>query len=147
MSNVTSIHHIVINTKHRKMTIPEASKRELYRYIYGIITNHGCKLLRLNGIGNHLHILLDMHPTVALADLVKYIKRSSNLWMSRQSMFPDFEGWGKEYFAVSVSRADAPTVIEYIKNQEIHHGSESFEDEFRQLHERERMEWHDYMLT
>ena len=64
MSKVCALYHIVINTRFRKRTIPEAYKKELYMYMYGIIQNNKCKLLRMNGIANHIHMLVDLHPSI-----------------------------------------------------------------------------------
>lgn len=135
MSTVKAIYHVVINTKNRQKTIPEANKRELYKYIYGIIVSHGCKLLRMNGVENHVHILLQMHPSVALADLMHEIKRSSSLWLKRlPTKFPNFMGWGKEYAAFTCSYREQSSIIEYIKGQETHHRVSSFEEELISLY-------------
>lgn len=134
MSTVKAIYHIVINTKDRKMTIPEVHKRELFKYIYGIINAHNCRLLRMNGIPNHIHILLQLNPTVALSNLMHEIKRSSSIWLKEHSdMFPQFQGWGKEYAAFTCSFKDQDTIIDYIKGQETHHNVTSFEDELKTL--------------
>ncbi|MDE6395855.1 MAG: IS200/IS605 family transposase [Muribaculaceae bacterium] len=85
MSKTRLIHHIVFATKHRKPAINKENKRKLYAYIYGIITNHKCFLLRINGIEDHIHILVDLHPTVAVANLVKEIKQYSSHWIKNLS--------------------------------------------------------------
>ncbi|MBQ9467288.1 MAG: transposase [Muribaculaceae bacterium] len=66
MSTVKSLYHIVINTKHRQMTIPEENKRRLYLYIYGLIQNQKCTLIRMNGIPNHIHLLIDLSVEISL---------------------------------------------------------------------------------
>ncbi|MDE6125349.1 MAG: transposase [Muribaculaceae bacterium] len=104
MSKTSAIYHIVINTYCRKMTIPEIHKRELYQYIFGIIRNRNCGLYRINGIGNHIHMLVELHPSVALATLLQNIKQSSSIWLKQNDNFPRFEGWGKEYFAFTYSK-------------------------------------------
>ena len=134
MSTVKAIYHIVISTRFRKMTINEENKRELYKYIYGIINEHNCRLIRMNGIANHIHILLQLHPTVALSDLMREIKRSSSIWLKNQcEKFPFFEGWGKEYAAFTCSYKDQGNIINYIKSQEIHHQIVTFEDEIEKM--------------
>ena len=70
--------HIVINTRFRKRTIPEAYKKELYMYMYGIIQNNKCKLLRMNGIANHIHMLVDLHPSISLSSLMQSLKQSAH---------------------------------------------------------------------
>ena len=97
MSKTQILLHIVFTTKYRLQTIPLLHKRELYRYIYGIIRNYHCHTLRINGMTEHVHILLDLNPTVALADLVKKIKQSSSVWMKINPYFNLFEGWNTGY--------------------------------------------------
>ena len=86
-------YQIVFGTKNRKPTIDKASDEELYKYISGIIKNKKCKLYRINGIEDHIHIMSDLHPTVTLSDYVKDIKVASNLWMKDSGSFPSFEEW------------------------------------------------------
>lgn len=133
MSHVRAIYHIVINTKNRMMTIPDAYKRELYAYIYGILKANNCLLYRINGTRNHIHMLIDLHPSVALSSLMQSIKQSSSKWLKSNANFPYFGGWGKEYYAATIARDRINDVIEYIKNQESHHYSTSFETEIEQI--------------
>jgi REP element-mobilizing transposase RayT len=79
MSYRQILYQIVFATKYRQHTIADAHCNELYRYIWGIIKNKNCKLFRINGVEDHIHILCDLHPSVALADLVKDIKVSGSL--------------------------------------------------------------------
>ena len=129
------------------MTINAENEEALYRFIWKLLKERKCKLLRIGGIENHIHILVDIHPQIAMADLAKEIKRVSSLWMKQSGLFPNWEGWGKEYFGFSKSLADKNKVIEYIKNQKTHHKRESFDDEIRRMVEDEGMVWEDEMLT
>lgn len=113
MSTVKSLYHIVINTKNREMTIPEESKRELYAYMYGIIKNSGCTLIRMNGIPNHIHLLVDLSSQLSLSQFMHNLKRSSSIWAKKRSdLFPDFVGWGKEYYAFSCSMGQKDAIVE-----------------------------------
>lgn len=130
MSHVVCLYHIVISTYNREMTIPDATKRELYKYIYGIICNNQCFVYRINGIGNHIHILTNLCSTIPIATLVQAIKQGSSHWAKMHpELFPDFKGWGKEYFAVSMAMSDKQSVIDYIIRQEEHHSRKSLEEE------------------
>ena len=119
MSKTKSLHHIVFATKYREMTIAEANRRELYAYIYGII-----------------------HSTVAIADLVKEIKQSSNYWMKTSGKFPKFRSWGEGYYAFSIGISEAENVKNYIMNQEAHHARNNFLDEMRYLAEKYSVAWY-----
>lgn len=171
MGAVSSLFHIVINTLRREMTIPDAESEQLYRYIWSIVQSRNCRLLRINGIGNlqlakgcacvsaepgqaikqtfgnHVHLLVELSPTVCLSDLVRDIKQGSSKWARQNSSFPQFRGWGKEYGAFSCSVRDKENIINYIINQREHHRIKTFEDEYRQMIERSGLEWNEYRLT
>lgn len=129
------------------MTIREDSKKLLYAYIYGILKHKNCFVHRINGIGNHVHILVDLHPKCCLSDIVQSIKQSSSIWLKQNPSFPEWEGWGKEYFGFSKSENDIDVIKQYIINQEVHHKSLSFESELKKIMEEEGKEWNDYLLT
>ncbi|MCL2597912.1 MAG: transposase [Paludibacter sp.] len=74
MSYTKLLYHIVFRTKYGKNTIPEQHEKELYAYILGIINNKKSKLYRIGGTENHLHLLIDIHPSFALSDFMKELK-------------------------------------------------------------------------
>ncbi|OYT14408.1 MAG: transposase [Bacteroidetes bacterium 4572_114] len=126
-------YHIVFGTKYRQKTIPDEHCDKLYKYIWGIIKNKNCKLYRINGSLDHLHIMSDLHPSIALADYLRTIKTSSSIWLKTQPEFPRFIGWAEGYAAFTISHSDRHRVIEYIKNQKEHHKKESFPVEYKRL--------------
>lgn len=122
-------------------------RRNLYAYIYGVIKHNKCGLLRINGIGNHIHMLVNLSPTISLSDFVATIKRSSSIWMKENEEYKDFEGWGREYYATTISHNQIDSVVDYIIDQESHHLGQSFEDEIKQQVVEEGMSWDDRSLT
>lgn len=143
MSKVFSVFHIVISTYRRRMTIPQKVKRQLYGYINGIVMNKDCEILRINGIDNHIHILLRLNPTIALSPLVQELKRCSSMWMHNNPAFSEFESWGKEYFAMSINPSIVDSVARYIDRQETHHANSDLENELREMCLRMGIEWRD----
>ena len=134
MSYIQSIHHIIIRTKYNRNVIPNKHSEELYRYIWGYIKNKKSFLYRINGVQDHIHVLVGIHSTIALANFVKDLKISSNSWLKSQKVkFPYFESWGKGYAAFTVQYQGKEGVISYVKNQREHHKRESFQDEYRRL--------------
>ena len=133
MSKVQAFNHIVFCTKSREMTIPEGAKEDVYRFIWKEITSMKCKLLRIGGIGNHIHILLELHPTIALASLIQNIKAKSSGWMNSDRRFPNFKGWSIGYFGATISNDGKSHVIDYIKSQPEHHSATSLDDELKHL--------------
>jgi len=86
------LYHLVFMTKNNLDTIKQDHVNELYAYITGIIKHKNSHLYRINGIENHLHILSDIHPSIATADFVRDIKASSSFWMKNTKLFPSFIG-------------------------------------------------------
>ena len=126
-------YQLVFSTKNREKTIVDAHCEELYRYMWGIVSKQNCRLYRINGIEDHIHIFSDLHPSLSFADYVKAIKVASNKWMKESGRFPDFKGWQDGYGAFTYSMREKDMIINYIKNQKEHHRKESFYDEFRRL--------------
>lgn len=143
MSKVVSYYHIVFCTRNREMTIPMAYKEDVYRFIWRIITDHNSKLIRIGGIQNHIHILLNLHPSVALSDLVKAIKSQTSGWMATDKRFDMFKGWATGYYASSISPDTHKGVIEYIKAQETHHKTHALDKEFIELYSMADIEYDD----
>lgn len=134
MSTYRQIYYqIVFATRNRQPTINEKHEQELYKYIWGIIDKHNCKLYRINSMPDHIHIFSDLHPTIALSDYVKDIKVASSLWMKQSGKFLSFDGWQEGYGAFTYSQKEKDRVIDYIKNQKEHHKSENYFDEYKRL--------------
>ncbi len=106
---------------------------QLYAYMTGIIKNKDSHLYRINGIENHIHILTDIHPSIAPADFVKDLKVASSIWMKGCGLFTAFVGWSDGYGSFTCSFKDLGDLIDYVKNQREHHKKKSFEEEFRIL--------------
>jgi REP element-mobilizing transposase RayT len=99
----------------------------------GIINNKKSKLYRIGGTENHIHLLVDMHPTIALSDFMKELKEYSSKWLAKNPNFPDFESWAVSFAGFTYNLNDKQTIISYIKNQKEHHKTVSFEEEYRQF--------------
>jgi len=134
MSTYTQIlYQLVFSTHKRDKTLKKEKRTELFQYIHGILKNKKCHLYRLNGVEDHIHIITAIHPTVALADLIKDLKIATSLYIKENSLFSDFSGWQVSYGAFTYSINEKETLIEYVKNQEEHHKTKTFEEEYREL--------------
>ena len=127
------LYHIIFRTKNSKDTLSLNHSHKLFAYIMGILKKKQCHLYRINGMKNHIHILSDLHPSVALADYMRDIKTSSSVWLKQQKEFQLFDGWADGYAALTYSYKEKETLINYIKNQQKHHSKISFEEELRNL--------------
>ena len=126
-------YQIIFGTKYRNPTIDRKYDKDLYAYIYSIITKQKCKLYRINGIEDHIHIFSDLHPSLSLSQYVQDIKVASNLWMRDSGKFPLFEGWQVGYGAFTYSIRERDMIINYVKNQKQHHHKENYYDEYKRL--------------
>jgi REP element-mobilizing transposase RayT len=105
----------------------------------GIIEGKSGHLYRINAMEEHIHILSDLHPTIALADYIRDIKTATSLWLKKQEGFSRFTGWAEGYCALTYSYRDKDMLINYIKNQQEHHKKESFKGELRRLLEEQNI--------
>lgn len=80
---------------------------------------------------DHVHMCVEIHPTIAVSEFVRIVKQETSKWMKEQrTKFPMFEGWGNGYAGFTYSLAERPNVINYIKNQKVHHQKATFHDEY-----------------
>lgn len=133
MSYVSSLYHIVFSTYCRKPVINDNNRHHLYSVLAKEIQENKSKAFIINGVRDHVHILLSLHQSVSLSVLIRQIKSKSSVWAKSSGLFPDFDGWEREYGAFSVSNTHKDSVYKYILNQQIHHASVSSDDEYRRL--------------
>ncbi|MCF8361337.1 MAG: IS200/IS605 family transposase [Prolixibacteraceae bacterium] len=140
------LYHIDFHTKRSERVLNYSNNDELYKYIWGIIKNKKCKLYRINGTDDHIHIVSDLHPSVCLADLIKDIKVASSIWIKNENVYPNFKGWADGYGAFTLSMKEKDVVIKYVMNQQEHHKKISSRDEFIKLLEEHGIEFDEKYL-
>ena len=123
-------YHVVFAVKGRANLISPLWKSDLYKYISGIITNQRQKLYIVNGMPDHIHILVSCKPNMALSNLVKEIKEHSSKYINDKGFIQGKFNWQEGFGAFSVSFRNVEQVANYIKNQEKHHEVKSFKDEY-----------------
>lgn len=127
----TQIHiQLVFATKFRQALISERWENRLFEYITAIIQNHKHKVLAINGMPDHIHILVGFRPNQALSDLVREIKNSSTNWINEEGLTTYKFAWQEGYSGFSYTKSHIPQVITYIQNQKKHHEKVNFLDEY-----------------
>ena len=121
---------IVFAVKGRQSLIQQSWEEELYKYITGIIQNKGQKMLAINGMPDHIHILIGMKPSCNLSDLVREVKKASNGFINEKRFCPYKFEWQEGYGAFSYSHSALENVFGYIANQKEHHRKKSFREEY-----------------
>src|SRR6185436_9554829 len=117
----------------RLSLITQDYKEELHKYITGIVRNKGQKLISINGMADHLHILIGLRPSMALAELVRDIKADSSEWVNRKKLARGKFAWQEGDGAFSYGHSQLDPIIGYIQNQEKHHQSRTFKKEYLTL--------------
>jgi len=133
--------HVVFSTKQRFNLLHRDWRDELYAMMGGIAKEHKSVLLRAGGIEDHVHLMLKIHPSFAIADTIKLIKGNSSRWINiNHKVSARFE-WQRGYGAFSVSESMSDAVKSYIENQEKHHRQQSFEDEYFEILRKHKIEF------
>jgi putative transposase len=119
--------HVVFSTKDRRKTISKESQSRVWAYVAGICKNHGIFVHAIGGMEDHIHLLIQIPPSLSVSKAVLAIKSNSSRWANdRGTKF----AWQQGYAAFSVSSSNVPAVVKYIRNQESHHRKMSFDEEF-----------------
>jgi REP element-mobilizing transposase RayT len=127
------------------LIIPEI-KNQLYKYITGIVTNQKQKLLVINGMPDHVHILINCKPSIKLSDLVKEIKEHSTKFINAQKIIKGTFYWQNGFGAFSISKKEIGGLIAYINNQEEHHQTNTFKKEYHDFLEKNGIEYKEECL-
>jgi len=137
---------VVFAVKGRENLIQSSWEEELYKYISGIVKNKEQKMLAINGMPDHIHILMGMKPSICLSDLVREIKKSSNEFINERQFLKHKFYWQEGYGAFSYSHSAIDNVIIYINNQKKHHKKLSFRDEYSEFLKKFQIEFKDEHL-
>src|SRR5262245_66668721 len=90
---------VVFAVQGRQCLIRPEHREEIHKYITGIVTNQGQKMLQINGVADHIHALIGMKPNIALSDLVRDIKAGSSKFINEnrwvRGKFHWQEGYGR----------------------------------------------------
>jgi putative transposase len=122
--------HAVFAVKHRENFITQEWRNPLHEYISGIITREKCKSLAVGGWKDHVHIFFGLHPTLSVSELLQSVKSNSSRWVNDNRFLKGRFHWQEGYAAFSYARSQRDAVVKYITNQEAHHKTKSFRQEY-----------------
>lgn len=138
--------HIIFAVARREALIADEWMPALYAYLTGICRNLQHFVHAIGGTGDHIHLLVGMHPSESVATLVKELKGQSTRWVNNNYMHGSFS-WQAGYGAFSYSRSFLPAVKTYIQNQLEHHRHISFQDELADIFQKFGIEYNsNYMM-
>lgn len=127
----TQIHYqFVFATKYRNACIKPEWKNELHMFITGIIKRYEHKMLQINSMPDHIHLLIGMRPHQSVSDLIKSVKAESSKWINERKFSNIKFAWQDGYGAFTYSKSQITSVASYICNQEEHHRKKNFREEY-----------------
>ena len=131
----TQIHiQFVFAVKYRAAVIGKEWEEELYQYITGIVKQYNHKLLAINGMPDHIHILIGKRPTQSESDLMELVKGSSSKWINQRQFLKSHFAWQEGFGAFSYTKSHVDSVIGYIRKQKEHHSNkETFIEEYLRI--------------
>ena len=135
MANTYTQIHIqaVYAVQNRESLIQEDWEESLYKVTSTILQEYGHKMLQINGMSDHIHMLFGMRPTQSLSDLMKMVKQRSSSWINDERLVWGKFSWQEGYGAFSYAKSQVPNVIRYIQDQKHHHKKMSFQTEYIEL--------------
>jgi REP element-mobilizing transposase RayT len=143
MSHTNLLYHIVFGTKGRYPFITNELKPRLHEYLGGTVRGLGGTAFEINGINDHVHLLVRLTSSHRLDYFSRDLKANSSKW-ARVLTNGNF-GWQRRYGAFTVSESQFPIVQNYIRNQEKHHAKFDFKQEFEGLLKANNLEIDEYL--
>lgn len=113
--------HVILVTKYRQPLITQGLEKRLFERIKMLFEEEGCKVKAINGVEDHLHVLIAANPKKAISDIVKRVKGNTSFWINQNELTEKRFSWKTGYSVFSVSDFHVPTIVKYIERQKEHH--------------------------
>jgi putative transposase len=133
--------HLIFSTKNRKPVILKPTRPELHKYMNGILDEWDSPAIIIGSVADHVHLLFCLSKNHALSKVVEQVKKGSSKWIKTQGARYSAFHWQSGYGAFSVSQSNEPRVSTYISEQEEHHRTRNFQDEFRAFLRRHQIQF------
>lgn len=125
--------HAVFAVRSRLNLIAATHGEEIHKYITGIVTNLGSKLIAVNTMPDHCHLLVGLKPDLSVSDCIGKVKSGSSGFINKKKFVAGRFEWQEGFGAFSYSRSQLDTIINYIDRQQEHHRKTTFKEEYRAL--------------
>lgn len=137
---------VVFAVKGRENLISEKNRIELEKYICGIVNNKKSKPLAIYCNPDHLHLLIGLHPTIAVSDITRDIKASSSKFINDKKWMPGKFQWQDGFGAFTYSKSQIDDMVKYILNQSMHHKKNTFKEEYLSMLQKAEIEYDEKYL-
>ena len=138
--------HIVFAVKYREAILDPKYNDELQKYITELVKNRKSYMIAINNVSDHLHLFVDLHRSYSISKFLQEIKALSSKFINEKQWYNHRFEWQTGYGSFSVSYQNRQKVINYIKNQQKHHQTKSFADEYLEILKQFDIEIDDKMI-
>ena len=125
--------HVIFSTKDREPWLGSEIRRRMHAYLATVCRDLGAEFVHVGGVADHVHIVTTLPRTVSQAQLIEEIKKTSSKWI--KALDARYRGffWQRGYGAFSVSPSQLDSVVQYVKTQQEHHRTRTFQEEYSEL--------------
>jgi REP element-mobilizing transposase RayT len=133
--------HIIFSTKDREPLLDPEIRPRMHAYLATVCRDLGGEAYRVGGVSDHVHIVTTLPRTLSQADLIEHMKKTSSKWIKGLApKYGDFH-WQRGYADFSVSPSQLDGVLDYVSNQEEHHRTRNFQEEYRDFLRKHEVEF------
>ncbi|MBK9718393.1 MAG: IS200/IS605 family transposase [Saprospiraceae bacterium] len=137
---------IVFAVKYRKALLDKAWRSQVFGVMGNLINETNCKTIIVNGVEDHVHCFVGLKPAISVSELMKIVKAKSSKYINDHSLTRERFEWQTGFGVFSYSQIDIERVFKYIQNQEEHHRSKKFKEEYLELLKEYQVEYDDQYL-
>jgi putative transposase len=138
--------HIIFTVKGKSNLLKKENKEELHKYITGIITHRKQKLICINSVKDHIHLLISIAPDITVSEIVRDIKHYSTDLINKNNWVVGKFHWQEGFGAFSCSKSHQDNVVKYIQKQEEHHKKHTFREEYISFLKKYEIEYNEKYL-
>lgn len=137
---------IVFAVKYRKALLDKAWRSQVFGVMGNLINETNCKTKIVNGVEDHVHCFVGLKPAISVSELMKIVKAKSSKYINDHSLTRERFEWQTGFGVFSYSQIDIERVFKYIQNQEEHHRSKKFKEEYLELLKEYQVEYDEQYL-
>jgi REP-associated tyrosine transposase len=124
--------HAVWTTKNRKQYLKKDIRNNVFEHIKSYADDQRIHIDFINGYVDHVHCLISLYADQSVAEIMQLIKGESSYWINKNKLTDEKFVWQEEYYAASISKTHVKKLRDYIRNQEMHHSSQTLDDEIEE---------------
>ena len=121
--------HVIWTTLNRAPILKKPVRMVLFSFLQKSSEEKGIRIISIQGVEDHLHVLLQLNPAQNLSQVVRSLKNDAAVWLKDTNLLDSELEWQPEFAAYTVSPSGVKQVMEFIANQEVYHKTKTLESE------------------